>query len=195
MSKQDSIKHFIVAASGDSPNNEVLPVILYKGVAEFGDREPESVFEEAFSQHDWGNGWRNGVFPFHHYHSNAHEALGFARGSATIQLGGPDGPIVEVEAGDACVIPAGVAHCRLDDAPGLSVVGAYPPDQGPDVCVMDAETEGKAHDAHDADGLDIRLLGQDERDAVRAQITGTPLPEFDPMMGDSGPIKTLWQKA
>ena len=180
MSGKEIIKHFIVSPSGNVPNNENLPVILYKGIADFGDREPESVFEEAFAKHNWGNGWRNGVFPHHHYHSNAHEALGFARGSATIQLGGPDGPVVEVEAGDACVIPAGVAHCRLDDAPGFSVVGAYPPQQGPDVCVADEKTAQIARDAEEMGGLDIRLLQEDDRLGVRAQIASTALPETDP---------------
>jgi uncharacterized protein YjlB len=52
--------------------------------------------------------------------------LGIAAGAARVQFGGPAGPIVEVAAGDAVMIPAGVGHCRLSHASGLVVVGAYP---------------------------------------------------------------------
>jgi uncharacterized protein YjlB len=196
MAKNGSVQHFIVSESGDMPNNDALPVILYKGAAEFGDREPESVFEETFARHNWGNGWRvDSIYHFHHFHSDAHEVVGFARGRATLQLGGPNGPIIEVEAGDAAVIPAGVGHCRLDHEPGLSVVGAYPPGQGPDVCVLTEDDERTARGGGDADEFDIRLHAQDGRDAMRASIANTALPETDPIMGGGGPITTLWREA
>ena len=196
MTKSESVKHFIVSESGDMPNNGALPVILYKSAADFGDREPESVFEERFAQHNWGNGWRvESIYHFHHFHSDAHEVVGIARGAAKLQIGGPDGPIIEMEAGDAAVIPAGVGHCRLDNAPGLSVVGAYPPEQGPDVCVITEEDLQKARDENaDADGCIIRLFGKDERDTVRASIDGTTLPPTDPLTGNDGPVMNLWQK-
>jgi len=195
MSSSESVQHFVVTEAGDMPNNEALPVILYKGVADFGDREPEGVFEEMFARNDWGNGWRvESIYHFHHYHSDAHEVVAFARGAATLQIGGPDGPIIEVEAGDAAVIPAGVGHRRLDDAPGLSVVGAYPPEQSPDVCVTTEEDVQKARDENaDVDGCVIRLFAKDERDKVRASIAGTALPPADPLSGVDGPVMNLWQ--
>ena len=196
MADTETIEHFIVSESGDMPNNGALPVIVYKGAAEFGDREPEGVFEEMFARNNWGNGWRvESIYHFHHYHSDAHEVVAFARGSCTLQIGGPNGPIVEVEAGDAAVIPAGVGHCRLDSEPGLSVVGAYPPEQAPDVCVLSEEDVQKARDEDaDADGCVIRLFGKDERDTVRASIDGTALPPTDPLSGSDGPVMDLWQK-
>jgi len=197
MATSGSVQHFIVPEAGDVPNNGTLPVILYKGVAEFGDKEPESVFEDMFAQNNWGNGWRvESIYHFHHYHSDAHEVVAFARGKATLQVGGPDGPIVEVEAGDAAVIPAGVGHKRLDDTPGLSVVGAYPPEQSPDVCVTSEEDVQKARDENaDADGCVIRFFGNDEKDLVRASIAATPLPPTDPLNGADGPVMGLWQKS
>ena len=71
-----------------------------------------------------GDGFRGDTFPFHHYHSIAHEVVGCARGAAQLQFGGPEGPVVDVQAGDAVLIPAGVVHCRLDDKPGYVSVGA-----------------------------------------------------------------------
>jgi uncharacterized protein YjlB len=196
MATNGSIQHFVIPEAGNLPNNATLPVILYKGVAEFGDKEPEDVFEEMFARNNWGNGWRvESIYHFHHYHSDAHEVVAFARGKATLQIGGPDGPIIEVEAGDAAVIPAGVGHRRLDDEPGLSVVGAYPPEQSPDVCVLSAEDVQKARDEDaDADGCIIRCFGDDERDAVRASIAATALPPADPLSGSDGPVMELWQK-
>jgi uncharacterized protein YjlB len=196
MATNRSVQHFLIPEAGDMPNNGALPVILYKGIAEFGDKEPEKVFEDLIASNNWGNGWVvESIYHFHHYHSNAHEVVAFARGKATLQFGGPDGPIVEVEAGDAAVIPAGVGHKRLDDAPGLSVVGAYPDKQKlEDVCVLSEEDVVKARGENaDADGCAIRLFGKDERDTLRATIAATALPLADPLTGRDGPVMDLWK--
>lgn len=52
----------------------------------------------------------NGIFSYHHYHRNNHELLAVLAGHAEVQFGGPDGPIVRVEDGDALILPAGTAH-------------------------------------------------------------------------------------
>ena len=54
MSNSESVQHFVVTEAGNIPNNETLPVILYKGVVDFGGKEPEGVFEEMFARNDWG---------------------------------------------------------------------------------------------------------------------------------------------
>src|SRR5689334_5621268 len=93
--------------------NSRLPLLLYRNAVRLPDTEPAEVFEGLFRAHDWGGCWRNGIYPYHHYKSTAHEALGIYRGSAKVQLGGDNGVTFEVAAGDVLVIPAGVAHKNL----------------------------------------------------------------------------------
>ena len=50
-----------------------------------------SVIEQRFAENDWTGSWRAGVYPFPHYHSTSHEALGVFSGSATLRLGGAQG--------------------------------------------------------------------------------------------------------
>ena len=116
------------APPGDQiPNNARFPVLIYQGVA--GAAAGAAAARELFAQHGWGGSWVNSVFPFHHYHSTSHEALAVVAGSATIELGGPQGEAFDVSAGDVLVLPAGTGHRRASSAAGFTVVGAYPPGQ------------------------------------------------------------------
>jgi uncharacterized protein YjlB len=117
------IEHHLLQDDGTVPNNPRLPLILYRQVLVPGDTHR---IEQLFAANGWSNAWVNGIYPFHHYHATTHEVLGIASGSARVQFGGPSGPIVDVSAGDAVMIPAGVGHCRLSHDAGLIVVGAYP---------------------------------------------------------------------
>src|SRR5438309_2433514 len=117
---------------GVVPNNPRLPLVVYRGVLESGPGAAASC-ETRFAGNGWSGGWRGGVYPYHHYHSTAHEALGIVAGSAKVRLGGDSGTLIDLHAGDVVVIPAGVAHKGEAASPDLLIVGAYPGGRGPDM--------------------------------------------------------------
>src|SRR5688572_4920007 len=99
------IEIFHLGPDPDIPNNPVLPVVIYRG-ALMDEKDAAAVFEQRFMENGWGGCWRNGIYNYHHFHSNAHEVLGIARGYVMVQLGGATGRICRLEAGDFVVLPA-----------------------------------------------------------------------------------------
>jgi uncharacterized protein YjlB len=152
---------------GNIPNNPSLPVLIYPTVFK---AHPDKI-EKTFNQNNWLNSWTNGVFDYHHFHSNTHEVLGVKNGSATIQLGGENGKIVDVKTGDVIVLPAGTGHKRISSSPDFSVIGAYP------------------------DGLSYNLkIGElNERPQVLKDIEKVPFPKLDPVFGFNGPLLDYWK--
>lgn len=152
---------------GSIPNNPVLPALVYLGAFKGIDAEEA---QERLRANGWQGTWVNGVYPFHHYHSNAHEALAVTRGTASLLLGGERGLELEVHAGDVLVLPAGTGHKRISASPDFEVVGAYPPGQEPDL-----------------------LRGEPgERPAALERIRRVPLPGSDPVSGGEGRLRSEW---
>jgi uncharacterized protein YjlB len=122
---------YLFKDDGKVPNNSALPVLVYKGAVDAS----ASAIETRFSDNGWGNGqWRNGIYPFVHYHSMIHETLGIARGHARVQLGGETREAFELAAGDVVVLPAGTGISDYPAATDLLVIGAYPPDGTYNLC-------------------------------------------------------------
>lgn len=157
-------------APGERVPNSRLPVLIYRGVGAHNAREMLALF----ARNGWSQGWRNGIYPFHHFHSTAHEVLGIVGGEVDVTLGGDTGEIASLRAGDIVVLPAGTGHKRLTPAAGLDVVGAYP--DGGDVDLIRADDVGPA--------IYAKAL---------ATIGALLNPGTDPMFGVAGPLPRLWR--
>jgi uncharacterized protein YjlB len=153
------------------PNNSTLPVLIYKNVFEFEDANPAQSIEKVFAKNNWGGMWRNGIYNFHHYHSSAHEALGIYGGWAEVQLGGPGNKVLRIEKGDLVILPAGIAHKKIDSGDGFAVVGAYPPGQSPDM------NYGK----------------NEELERAKLNIAQLKIPTTDPVFGKNGGMFEFWK--
>ncbi|WP_456273734.1 cupin domain-containing protein [Bacillus sp. AK031] len=154
--------------SGSIPNNPDLPVLFYRGALKDNPAKAESIF----NKNNWRNSWEGGVFDYHHFHSNTHEVLGVATGSATVIVGGESGQKVEVKPGDVLVLPAGTGHKRLNSSEDFKVAGAYP------------------------DGMDHNLKTDEnnQRTQLFIEIKEVPLPSHDPVYGKGGPLFSAWNQ-
>jgi uncharacterized protein YjlB len=160
------------ADDGSIPNNRALPLVLYRGGVDLaGSPDPEQVIEKTFARNGWGGMWRNGIYPYVHYHSMIHEAMGIARGRATVRFGGKKGQEVEIGPGDVVILPAGTGHQLLTQTQELVVIGAYPPSGKYDLC-----RGSKA-----------------ERTKALISIPKVPAPSTDPAFGANGPLIALWR--
>jgi len=161
----------LFADDGSIPNNLLLPFLLYRGAIDLsGTPDPEEVIEGTFRRNGWGDMWRNGIYPYVHYHSMIHEVLAIARGRAKVRFGGAEGREIDLIAGDVTVLPAGTGHQCLWASPELVVIGAYPKSGRYDLC-----RGSKA-----------------ERTKAIKSIAKVPPPQTDPVHGEDGPLMRLW---
>ena len=154
---------------GAIPNARV-PMLVYRGAVP----ADAAAIERLFADNDWPPAWRNGVHPFHHFHSTAHEALGVARGHARVLFGGPNGRVLDVQAGDVVVLPAGTGHCNQGASADLLIVGAYP--------------------VGARERVDMRRAKPEEHDEAVRNIALVPVPDSDPVTGAEGALPRLWRQ-
>ncbi|CAH1656669.1 conserved hypothetical protein [Hyphomicrobiales bacterium] len=162
-------QRFAFRGDGKIPNSS-LPLLLYGKATGLDADDPAGTLEDLFTGNGWTDSWRNGIFPYHHYHSLTHEVLGIARGHGRVRFGGESGQDFDVTAGDVVVIPAGVGHISLEASKDFLVVGAYPPGCGYDLIKADPTAY----------------------EAARARIDKVPKPETDPVMGTKGGLLDAW---
>jgi uncharacterized protein YjlB len=161
-------EEFLFTDDGKIPNSK-FPLLVYRNAFEARGTDGAAWLEQKFAANNWTNSWRNGVYPFHHYHSTSHEVLGVYSGSALLHLGGEQGQKVEVRAGDILIIPAGVGHKNLN-SDGLGIVGAYP--------------DGREWDVNKG------LPG--ERPQTDRNIAALPVPGTDPLWGKEKGLTKIW---
>lgn len=157
---------------GDIPNHPHWPMIVYCQAIDAETLiQSQFAFDTLFERNGWVVRFRNGIYPFTHYHSTAHEVLGFAAGDALVQFGGDSGTVLTARAGDAVLLPAGTGHKLVSASADLLVVGAYPP--GPD--------------------RDLMRSGEVDKGGIRSRIAAVAKPAADPVSGSAGSMVELWQ--
>ena len=162
-------QHF--ADDGIVPNNKRWPLIVYRSAVRFpGGFDPGTIMDALFEANGWGRSWRDTIYDFVHYHSQVHEVLGVARGSATVEFGGIKGRRLRLKAGDIAILPAGTGHRLIDASRNFLVVGAYPRTGTYDECT------------------DTR-----DREMAAKNIGKVGKPQSDPVYGKKGGLVELWR--
>jgi len=185
------VEAFRLEPSAGFPNNPRLPALIYRGAFRLPGQSclthasrhlraadehaanelAARTIEKTFARHRWSSGWRDGVYDYHHFHSTAHEVLGCYWGRATLQLGGPFGPSLGFARGDVLVLPACTAHKLVAASEDFCVIGAY--------------ERGRSYD--------MQLGDPAHHLASERRAREVPLPEFDPVYGDGGPLLLAWR--
>lgn len=156
--------------------NSILPVLFYPGafkeVIEVDD--PAHKGMDFLEENHYSNAWVNGIFPYHHFHSNTHEVLACISGEASVQLGGPNGKIVKFSKGDVLLLPAGTAHKKIKASKDFSIIGAYP--------------DGIEFDTHKGE----EITSDEEYQRLKRNTKKVPIPNLDPIQKKGGAVKKYW---
>ncbi len=166
----EKVIHQIISRNELFPNNDDFPLLIYKQAFDVAAAIPEQL-QNHLKDNQWLNSWVDGIYDYHHYHSNTHETLVIISGHCTVQMGGDAGSSYEVHAGDVIIIPAGVAHKRLSGSADFKCIGAYPEGIEPNM------NYGK----------------KEEHPEVDKSIHSIGLPAYDPIFGKKGLLFEYWQ--
>lgn len=163
-------KHFF-EGNGRVPNSR-LPLLIYRNVI----RWDVPTMEAVMRQNKWMPCWHahDGMWPRHHFHTEAHEFICVTKGVHTGKFGGHDGIETQMNAGDVVVIPAGVGHRGLQISDDLDLTGGF--HEG--FCVVD-----------------FRMGFPDEYHDLCRKAREIPILDYDPFFGVNGPLARIWRDA
>ncbi|CRL25516.1 Cupin, RmlC-type [Penicillium camemberti] len=187
--------------------NSPRPLLHYKNVLskniDSSHCDPAEVWD-MFTKNEWRVNWifRYSDTQLSHYHSNAHECMAVLSGTASIRFGVADtsadmhentydsaweegGLVLEAEAGDVFIIPAGVAHKTHNTFPKADFallspgkghgIEADDPKKALSEIKLDGFTMMGAYSGGDWDF--IATGGNFER------VWAVPKPKYDPVFG------------
>ena len=166
------ILHYRIKRNKNFPNS-TLPVLIYKQALKLPRQKNKSaeIAQQIFLRNGWSNSWRNGIYDFHHYHSNTHECMAIASGNATVLLGGPGGKKAKLGQGDVIILPAGTGHKCMKCSEDFFCVGVYP--------------QGRDYDMNYGTATGFKKA---------LERTGkVPVPKKDPVYGKDGFLKMYWK--
>ncbi len=171
LKRPDEVIHTIITPDGYFPGNLHFPLLIYKKVSFLIGQMPQAI-QAWLKKNDWGYSWVNGIYDYHHYHSNTHETLVVISGECQVQIGGNNGKSYTVQEGDVLILPAGVAHKGLSASSDFRCIGAYPFDVG----------------------CDLYYGKSDESLVALERIKKVGLPNKDPIFGEHGLMFDYWLK-
>ncbi|BCG88344.1 cupin [Mesorhizobium sp. 113-3-9] len=161
---------FVFKDDGLIPNHPAWPLVVYRGAVKLPEKfDPAAVMEALFEDNGWGSTWRNGIYCYAHYHSQIHEVLGVARGTAKVRFGGEGGKTLILKGGSVAVLPAGTGHQCIAASDDFLVVGAYPQSGTYDECTS-----------------------KEQHDSAVLKIAKVKRPRNDPVYGANGPLLASW---
>jgi uncharacterized protein YjlB len=102
----------------DVPNSH-LPALLFRSILPPNISKKAECFRRTFRANGWSGIWTDTVYDDTHFHSNAHEVLGVAEGKLTVRLGGGEGRLFRLKAGDMLILAAGIGYRRVGADDGL----------------------------------------------------------------------------
>lgn len=163
-----TVENDYLKGNGRVPNSR-FPLLIYRSAIELAVAD----MEEKIRSNDWPPEWHSsfGMYPRHHFHSDAHELIAVTRGTMVGLFGGHDGFRATLNAGDVVVIPAGVGHFGEQVTEDLRLTGAFPIG-----CAIH----------------DFRLGYPDEYVRMVERVQRVPVPAKDPIHGPKGPLIDLW---
>ena len=166
------IRSFHFKANKNFPNNK-LPLLIYENAFKTGVQKKRvaAAVQKILNRNNWKNAWTNGIYGFHHYHSNTHECLAIVSGSARVIFGGTGGKSILLSKSDLVIIPAGLAHKCTRPSKDLLCVGAYP--------------RGAQYD--------MNLGTREELKKAKPRIAKLSRPGSDPLYGKEGFIQSFWK--